>query len=274
MGMQFSFFLSRFLEESSHLLFGEADLARYSKESAFQYSNNWHGSRSRTWLVSMASIGWSGTDVFVKDTTNSPGGIPALVDSGTSLIVLSAGIYDALVEELSWRIGPCKYDKEEELLECQCPPLNDLSKLPWLEMSFIDESWEHFTLSMSPDEYILEALDPHDSTKRLCIPSLTRGEKTLQRPIILGMTFMRSFYTVFDVKNMRVGFARSNESPLPSGIELQFQLRLKRVIWIAAAVVTLMSLMLACYVLFDPDPRGLKVSFAEGDTRTIAVCGG
>jgi len=272
---QFSFFLSRFLERPSHLLIGEADLASYSKESAFQYSNNWHGSRSRTWLAGLESIGWSGTDVIVYNQSGGMDpthvmGMPALVDSGTSLMVVSAGIYDRLVPELAWRMGSCRHNDEEDILECQCPPLNDLSKLPWLALSFVDESQEPFVLSMSPDEYILEAADKDNPGKRLCIPSLTRGESSLEHPVILGMTFMRSFYTVFDTSSMRVGFARSSESPLPAGLELWFQMWLKRAIWIATLLVTLMSLMLACYVLLDPHPRGKSAPWGEAKAaRTI-----
>ncbi|CAK0815639.1 unnamed protein product, partial [Prorocentrum cordatum] len=159
---QFSFFLSRFLEQPSHLLIGEADLASYSKESAFQYSTSWHGSRSRTWLAGMWSIGWTGTDVIAYNASGGMDptlvmGMPTLVDSGTSLIVVSAGIYDRLVPELAWRMGSCRHNDEEDILECQCPPLNDLSKLPWLALTFVDESGEHFVLSMAPDEYIIEA---------------------------------------------------------------------------------------------------------------------
>jgi len=272
---QFSFYLSRFLERPSHLLFGEADLATYSKESAFQYSNNWHGKRSRTCLAGLESIGWSGTDVIAYNGSGGMDpthvmGMPALVDSGTSLIVLSAGIYDRLVPELEWRMGSCNHNEEEDILECQCPPLNDLSKLPWLLISFVDESQERFVLSMSPDEYILEAADEDNPGQRLCIPSLTRGESSLEHPVILGMTFMRSFYTVFDAGEMRVGFARSAESPLPAGLDLWVQLCLKRAIWIATLLVTLMSLMLACYVLLDPHPRGKSAPWGEAKAaRTI-----
>merc|ERR1712060_100059 len=141
--------------------------------------------------------------------------------------------------------------------ECRCPPLNDLSKLPWLLISFLDE-------------YILEAADEDNPGERLCIPSLTRGESSPEHPVILGMTFMRSFYTVFDAGEMRVGFARSAESPLPAGLELWVQPCLKRAIWIATLLVTLTSLMLACYVLFDPYPRGKMPPWGEAkDARTI-----
>jgi cathepsin D len=252
---QFSFHLSRYMDQPSHLLFGDADLPRFSKEKDFQYSNSWNAERSNTWVASMSSIGWGGTDVFSAEASSAAGGLTALVDSGTSLIVLSGSIFDQLLPELNWRLGSCKHNDEQDIVECRCPPLNDLSKMPWLTMFIIDESGQSFPLSMSPDEYILEAADPKRPGERLCIPSFSRGQPSDTHPIILGMTFMRSFYTVFDVERMRIGFARSVESPLPAGIELHLQLQLKRGIWVIAFLMTLVSALLACYVVFDPDPK-------------------
>jgi len=179
----------------------------------------------------------------------------ALVDSGTSLLVLAAPLYDKLMAELTWRLSTCVHDDKQDVLRCDRPPANDLSKLPWLVINFIAADGEDFPLCMSPEEFILESPDEERPGGAQCIPAFSRGGVAETNPIILGMTFLRSFYTNFDVEKMQVGFARSSESPLPGHSMCHPQ---RKSFWVASVIVAAVSVVFACYVAFDTNsgPNG------------------
>ncbi|CAE8603882.1 unnamed protein product, partial [Polarella glacialis] len=153
-------------------------------ESEFKYGKGYYMKSTDLWLTSVWSIGWSGTEVAFPDSGTL--GSPALIDSGSSLLVLAPDIYDRLLEELRWRFTGCKDMPEQQIISCQCPPAQDLSRIPTLVINMIDEQDKQFSLCMSPDEYILESIDPIDGSTT-CVPSIQRG----------SMTFMRSFYVNF-----------------------------------------------------------------------------
>jgi len=249
----FSFYLTGDTDQPSRLVFGDPDLARHSKETEFRYGKSYYMSHTDLWLTSVWSIGWSGTGVEVPFRDRGTLGSPALIDSGSSLIVLAPDIYDRLLEELQWRFTGCHKLKEQQIITCDCPPANDLSRVPSLVINLIDEQDQQFSLCMSPDEYILESMDDNNG-RSTCVPALQRGSSTQPVPLIFGMTFMRSFYTNFDVANHRIGFARSNMSPLPGNAKCSVDAQpiLRRGIWGISVVVALFSSIFACYVLFVP----------------------
>merc|ERR1740121_1854403 len=250
---QFSFYLTGSTEKASRLVFGDADLATHSKESEFRYGKGYYMSHTDLWLTSVWSIGWSGTGVEVAFPDRGTLGSPALIDSGSSLIVLAPDIYDRLLGELKWRFTNCKELKQQQIITCDCPPANDLSRIPTLVINIIDAHDKQFALCMSPDEYILESKDSVDGGSA-CVPALQRGSSTQPVPLILGMTFMRSFYTNFDIAEHRIGFARSNISPLPALAKctIDSQPLLRRAIWLASVFVAFSSVVFACYIVFVP----------------------
>jgi hypothetical protein len=253
MARHFSFYLTGDTERPSRLVFGDADLGRYSKETEFRYGKGYYMSHTDLWLTSVWSIGWSGTGVEVSFPDRGTLGSPALVDSGSSLIVLAPDIYDHLVPELKWYFTNCRERTEQQIISCDCPPANDLSRIPWMVINVINEKDQQFSLCMSPDEYILESRDPLDGHSK-CVPALQRGSATQPVPLIFGMTFMRSFYTNFDLENHRIGFARSNISPLPplAKCTVDAQPLVRRATWLVSVFTALFSVIFACYVLLVP----------------------
>eukprot|EP00443_Scrippsiella_acuminata_P008398 CAMPEP_0115233994 /NCGR_PEP_ID=MMETSP0270-20121206/34563_1 /TAXON_ID=71861 /ORGANISM="Scrippsiella trochoidea, Strain CCMP3099" /LENGTH=497 /DNA_ID=CAMNT_0002648725 /DNA_START=44 /DNA_END=1537 /DNA_ORIENTATION=- len=250
---QFSFYLTGNTERPSRLVFGDPDLAVHSKETEFRYGKGYYMSHTDLWLTSVWSIGWSGTGVEMAFPDRGTLGSPALIDSGSSLIVLAPDIYEHLLGELKWRFTNCRELTEQQIITCDCPPANDLSRIPSLVINIIDAQDQQFSLCMSPDEYILESMDPLNG-RSTCVPALQKGSTTQPVPLIFGMTFMRSFYTNFDIENNRIGFARSNMSPLPplAKCTVDAQPLLRRAIWVISVFVALFSVLFACYVLFAP----------------------
>lgn len=252
---QFSFYLTGSPEDPSKLIFGDANLKELSKETSFRYGKAQYMEQTDLWLTSIWSIGWSTTGVEHTFNDRYMGmGSPALVDSGSSLIVLDPEIYDHLVEELKWRFLFCRELPEQQILSCDCPPGKDLSRMPWLVINVISEENEQFSLCMSPDEYTIDSVDFLDPSRSTCVPSLQRGSPGQPVPLIFGMTFMRAFYTSFDVENHRIGFARSNLSPLPplAKCTIDSQPIVRRSLWFASMVAALFSVVFACYVVWVP----------------------
>jgi len=260
---QFSFFLKGHTDTTSKLVFGDPDFERYSKERRFQYAMAHGGDSQATWLVSVRAVTWTGSSwgTYLDGSQNlafageaQPArGIGALVDSGTSLIVLPSELYDRLMDELLWRLNGCAHDDKQDVVRCDCPPANDLSRMPWLVITFIGHDDEDFSVCMASEEFILEAPDPERPGGAQCIPAFSRGGPGETQRMILGMSFMRSFYTNFDVDSMRVGFARSAESPLPA---LSMCRPHRKDLWIASIVVMVVSMALVCFVAFDHDMGG------------------
>ncbi|CAE7225797.1 CTSD [Symbiodinium natans] len=252
---QFSFFLTGRDggAHQSQLVIGNPDLANHAKEAEFHYGKGEYMDTTDLWLTSVWSVGWSGTGVEVTFPDRGTLGAPALVDSGSSLLVMEPGIYDRLISELKWRFTGCHELPDQQILSCDCPPANDLSRIPELVINIIDEQSHQFSLCMSPDEFILQSVDLIRG-RTACVPSIQRGSSSQPVPLIFGMTFMRAFYTTFDMKNGRIGFARSKLSPLPgqARCSADAQPLLRRGIWLASVTVALSSVIFAIYVFLVP----------------------
>lgn len=250
---QFSFFLTGVSSDTSSLVFGDADLPRHSKEDAFHYGKAYYMSSTDLWLTSVWSIGWSNTGTSYSFPDRGTLGAPALIDSGSSLIVLSPEIYDRIIEDLQRRLLNCRTLPEQSILMCDCPEQRFLERIPHLVINIIDEQDQQYGLCMSPDEFILQSTDPFDG-RTTCVPAIQKGSANQPVPLILGMTFMRSFYTNFDVENHRIGFARSINSPLSANAvcPIYSQPAVRRALWWASVVMAFSSVCFCMYVFLVP----------------------
>merc|ERR1712194_113802 len=104
----------------------------------------------------------------------------------------------------------------------------------------------------APAEYLLQSKDPFGGADT-CVPSLQRGGGSQPVPLIFGMTFMRAFYTNFDVKRHRIGLARSRLSPLAANSFCAVYPRplVRRVLWWTSLVVAMLSVLFCLYVFLD-----------------------
>merc|ERR1719327_1675087 len=118
--VMFSFYLTGKEEEPSRIVFGDPDITRHSKETEFKYGKGYYMSHTDLWLTSIYSIGWSRTGVEKAFPSRGILGAPALIDSGSSLIVLQPEIYDYLMKELQWRLGSCRTLESQSILMCDC----------------------------------------------------------------------------------------------------------------------------------------------------------
>lgn len=243
---QFSFHLTGMSENPSKMVFGEPDLKNHAKEP-FAYGKAYYMSHTDLWLTSVYSIGFSKTGVERVFPTAEVLGAPALVDSGSSLIVLMPSIWDSLIQELGNHLLNCRIsDTDGSVAMCNCP--EDFNALPALVINIIDEDNLEHPLCMAADEYIIKSVDPVTGNST-CVPSIQRGNRKQPVPLIFGMTFMRAFYTTFDMKNNRIGFARSSLSSLPAHADCTVHNKSERQFWLAATGFVVLTLLFTIYLV-------------------------
>lgn len=245
---RFSFLLTGMSQSPSKIIFGDPDVRTYAKED-FAYGKAYYMSTTDLWLTSVYSIGFSKTGIERVFPNAEVLGAPALVDSGSSLIVLMPDIWDSLIQELSNHLVNCRiYDTDGSVATCNCP--EDFQSVPSLVINIIDSDDLEHPLCMAADEYIIRSVDPVTGNST-CVPSIQRGNSRQPVPLIFGMTFMRTFYTTFDLKNHKIGFARSSLSSLPGNMDCSVHNKQEGQFWLmtvafVTAVLTFVTYLCCC----------------------------
>jgi hypothetical protein len=135
------------------------------------------------WLVEMADINFNGTSY-------KNGTLSAIIDTGTSVLAGPKKI----VDEMTKAFGPGK----EKQVDC-----TTLDKLPDLTFTFGSDKY-----ILKPVDYILQVAE---GSKTVCIVGIIGLDlpTSLGEVFILGDSFIKTYYTHFDVANGQVGFARA-----------------------------------------------------------------
>lgn len=241
----FSFHLTGMDDTPSKIVFGDPDVDRHAKEP-FTYGKAYYMSHTDLWLTSVYSIGFNRTGVERVFPTSQLLGAPALVDSGSSLIVLIPDVWDDLIADLKTHLVNCRIsDTDGSLAMCNCP--KDFSSIPSLVINLIDQDNSEWPLCMSASEYILKSVDPVTGNST-CVPAIQRGNRAQPVPLIFGMTFMRAFYTNFDLENHRIGFARSSLSDLPAGAQCNVHNTPEKDLWMATLVLVSLIVGFSVYL--------------------------
>jgi cathepsin D len=137
------------------------------------------------WLLDMADVVFNGTSY-----KPSSGDLLAIIDTGTSVLAGPA----KLVDEMTKAFGSGK----EKQVDCSLIPT-----LPILSFKFGSD-----TYNLKGEDYILQV---NEGSKTVCIVGLIGLDlpPSFGTAFILGDTFIKTYYTHFDVAGGRVGFARS-----------------------------------------------------------------
>mmetsp|Transcript_3850 Transcript_3850/g.5898 ORF Transcript_3850/g.5898 Transcript_3850/m.5898 type:complete len:389 (-) Transcript_3850:100-1266(-) len=174
----FAFYLGN--EEEGELVLGGADPDHYTGEI------EWVPLTSATyWMVGLDDVTLEGASYYASENEKAK---LAIVDSGTSLI---AGPKDE-VSAIAEQIGAIKLPiLNEYVIPCEF-------SLPTLEFTIGGKRYP-----LTGKEYVI------DAGKGVCLLALMGIDVPAGPMWILGDVFMRKYYSVFDMENERVGFARS-----------------------------------------------------------------
>ncbi|KAI9304765.1 aspartic peptidase domain-containing protein, partial [Cunninghamella echinulata] len=186
--------------------FGGLDPTRFTGPMIYTPSMDDH-----YWMVHINQIKL-GNATFTNNTLSSSSR-RAIVDSGTTLMIVTPEDAQAIHGNI-----PGAINNGDSTWSVPCQNVN---QLPPLELTLNNISAGNTTtnnttsppqiLSLPPSAYILSPLNPANP---MCISGIS-GQKldNEENTWILGDTFMKHFYTVFDYGNKRIGFAVANKDP-------------------------------------------------------------
>jgi len=175
----FGFRLGSSEEDGGDMTFGGLDEKAFSGKMEYVPIR-----RKGYWEVELEKIGFGEEELDLEN-------MGAAIDTGTSLIVMPTDIAEMLNKE----IGATKSWNGQYTVDC-----NTIGSLP--ELSFFFGGKEY---ALKGEDYVLNA-------GGTCISSFTGMD--IPAPIgplwIVGDTFLRKYYTAYDLGRNAVGFAKSN----------------------------------------------------------------
>ncbi|XP_017119315.1 cathepsin D isoform X1 [Drosophila elegans] len=160
------------------LLFGGFDKSKF--EGILHYVPI---SRSNTWSLEI-------TNTTVGKKTQIGGRINAILDTGTSLVLIPQETYDNLLKALS-----AKLEDGYNVLTCKKETMPDIN---------IAIGGKVFPLTSN--EYLIELTFRH---KKICVLAIAPIKMSFW---VLGDVFLRRYYTVYDATDKRIGLAKAVRS--------------------------------------------------------------
>eukprot|EP00611_Tribonema_gayanum_P021301 TRINITY_DN4060_c0_g1_i1.p1 TRINITY_DN4060_c0_g1~~TRINITY_DN4060_c0_g1_i1.p1 ORF type:complete len:393 (-),score=121.22 TRINITY_DN4060_c0_g1_i1:387-1565(-) len=176
----FAFYLGGADGKDGELVLGGTDPKHYTGDIV------WVDLVSETyWTVGLDGVTLDGATYHASDTAKAKA---AIIDSGTSLLAGPT----AEVAAMAQQVGAIKLPiNNEYVIPCGMP-------LPTLTFTIDGKDYP-----LNGDEYVINA------GNGICLLAIMGIDVPAGPMWILGDTFMRKYYSVFDMENKRMGFARS-----------------------------------------------------------------
>ncbi|KAH0476836.1 MAG: hypothetical protein KVP17_003042 [Porospora cf. gigantea B] len=206
------------------------------------------------WGVEISSLNVGGTSVIIG---------PALVDTGTSFSLIKPDAFrefkeSLLADDKCWASfgGP---NEKDETLWCKCPTV--IEKYIYSGRRPVSFSVADFGTLEWPITDFMTTIS-HPTRDAYCLVGIGEGSPNMPFEAILGLTFMQSYYTLFDAASQTVGFARRRLL-----LEEQFGLTLplKVALLTAGMVVAFLGFLLVVV------RRSSSISMAERDEVEIRL---
>ena len=179
-GNSFSFYLTKTAgQEGSSLVLGGVN-KKYAAEDFKYYPLKFHN----YWALQMEDVVFNGTSYKVSSD------LLGIIDTGTSVIVGPTKV----VDNMTAGFGPGK----QKQVDC-----STLSSLPTLTFKFGNDDFV-----LKGEDYVLQV---NEGTQTVCIVGILGMDlpASLGEAFIIGDSFIKTYYTHFDVGGSRVGFARA-----------------------------------------------------------------
>jgi len=163
------------------------------------------------WYIQLDGVKIAGDDVrgFCSPAQGATKPCITMVDTGSSFILLPTQRFEVIVSSIIRDRSDCNIqrpegpDASESEAKAICTSLS-FHSLPTLSFLFHDEEF-----SLEPEQYILR--DTDELGNELFVIGVAPRYTDPNAPyeeIILGDTFIQNYYTVFDMEQPAVGFAR------------------------------------------------------------------
>jgi hypothetical protein len=156
------------------------------------------------YIVNMPSMTINGMNM---DTSNYG---DVIVDSGSAGMLVPNDLYNQMINAFTSTCSTSNnlFCGNESLLNatggsCLQLDISQTSNLPTIDFTFQGTDSSTFTVSIRAQDYLI--ISTANGT-----PCASLGIFTTDSGILLGDTFMKAFYTVFDRENSRIGFAQDN----------------------------------------------------------------
>ena len=190
------------------LSLGEIDTSRYSGNMTWLTLT-----QEQWWTVNMIGVAVNNVGVVTSNPRilSAPESTAdlAILDSGTSLIVGPTGSVDTIVREIKSVSGvDVSYDSRSQIFAVPC---SDVKKLPPITFVLADaRTGQSYHYTMTGPAYVVASLS---SSKNMCPLAFQEGGSGGNSNLwILGDPFLRTFYSVYDYENSRVGLAAAYPS--------------------------------------------------------------
>lgn len=125
----------------------------------------------------------------------------AIIDSGTSLILLPADVFETAVHVMREALGDRFKDTSQRSGRYSCQRCSH-QDFPDLVFAFTTGGPE--SIGPEPQEFVLQGQDYVRCEHQVCTPQLGLSSSHL---FVLGDVFLRTYYTSFDFTNKQIGFA-------------------------------------------------------------------
>ncbi len=176
---------------TGELSLGEIDPTRYSGDIVWMplILEQW-------WTVNYVGYAVAGGNV------NSVSATPAIIDSGTSLIVGPTDGVTNIIDTIATDNPNLTiyYSAQNQLYAVEC---TDVDNLPAVTLYMQGADRQRYAFTMPGKSYVVPALSSDPS---IC-PLAFQPSGDMSDMWIMGDPFLRAFYTIYDYENSRVGLA-------------------------------------------------------------------
>jgi hypothetical protein len=190
----YSLWLNDLDANTGSILFGGVDTDKYhgtlSSVPIIKESGSY-----REFVIGLSSLSAASQSLF----SNSP--IPVLLDSGSSLSYLPSEYAQAI-----FQIFNANYDSSSGAAVVNCNLASSSST--------VDFSFSGVTISVPMNELII--IDGYRRGKAVCILGISDAEGSTS---VLGDTFLRSAYVVYDLNNNQISLASTNFNSTTSNVQ-------------------------------------------------------
>ena len=207
----FSFYLTKDLDAKGKIIFGGYDL-KYAKQGSTEADVFWakQSANPSYWGVNSSGVNLGQTKVAAKPQQ-------VILDSGMSLAFAPPNSFKSLLSSIMTSTG-IKCMDAKPAAACLCTE-KQYSKLPNLEFNIVaDETGKQKTVKMPKEAYMEYKADKNLVRCFLLISPQDfsgMGAKSKDEEYwVLGVQFLKNYYTMYDFQQKKIGLVESKTSVL------------------------------------------------------------